>query len=231
MYIFLLGTIVFYAGTLVWREREAGLDEVYDASPQPTWISYTGKLISLVLMILLVQFVGMTAGLISQTLQGYDRYQIGLYLTELFVIDFASLFCLGVLAMVAHVLSPNKYFGYFLFIVFVILNVFAWRLLKIDTRMVRYGSIPGHTYSDMYGFAPFVDAMRGFYVYWLLFAGILSSIAVLLWQRGKERGFVSRIKAAFSRCKGPALGQPGIRVCLDLQCSLGLLQRHGAERI
>jgi ABC-type transport system involved in multi-copper enzyme maturation permease subunit len=203
-FIFLIGTIVFYAGTLVWREREAELDEVYDASPQPTWISYAAKLFSLILLILVVQGVGMCAGLISQAAQGYHRFQISQYLTELFVVDFVSLFCLGVLAMFAHVVSPNKYFGYFFFILLVVLNLFGWGFLEVETRMVRYGSIPGHTYSDMYGFAPFVPAMRGFYIYWMLFTGIISSFAILLWQRGKERGFGSRLKIAGSRWTGVA---------------------------
>jgi aminopeptidase N len=202
MYIFLLGTIVVYAGTLVWKEREARVDEVYDASPQPTWVAYSGKLISLALMILLVQCVAMLAGVASQASQGYSRFQISLYLTELFVLDFISLFCLAVLAMFAHVLSPNKYFGYFFFIVLVLLNIFGWRLLDVDTRMVRYGSLPGHTYSDLFKFAPYVSGLRAFAVYWLLFTGIISSAGILLWQRGKDRTYRARAQIAGARWNG-----------------------------
>ena len=30
--------IVFYAGELVWREREARLSEIADAAPVPEWV-------------------------------------------------------------------------------------------------------------------------------------------------------------------------------------------------
>ncbi len=202
MYIFLLAVIVFYAGVLVWKERDAGLNDVYDALPHPTWIVFTAKLLSLVAVVILVLVVSMFAGVAVQAMKGYTRFQIGLYLRELFVIDLIELFCLLVLAMIVHVLSPNKYFGYFAFIVLVLLNSFVWGLLHIETRMVQYGELPGHVYSDLYGYAPFVPGLTWFSLYWLLFAGLLLVAAVLLWQRGRETSFRSRFAALSERWRG-----------------------------
>lgn len=39
MYLFLVAIITFFGGVLVWKEREAGLDEVFDALPHATWIT------------------------------------------------------------------------------------------------------------------------------------------------------------------------------------------------
>jgi ABC-2 type transport system permease protein len=202
MYAFLLAVITFFAGVMVWKERDAKLDEVYDALPQPTWIAYLAKLISLTLIVVLILLVGVAAGISVQAAKGYTRFQFDLYLTELFTIDLVQMFCLIVLAFISHVVSPNKYFGYFLFIVLVIVNTFLWMLLKIETNMVDYGSLPGHVYSDMFRYAPFARSLNWFSLYWLLFTGLVSVAAILLWQRGKETAYMTRVAIGKSRWTG-----------------------------
>ena len=202
MYLFLLAIMTFYAGVLVWKERESRLDEVYDAAPQPTWIAYTGKLISLLLIIAMIQCVSIVAAIASQLYHGYDRIQLSLYVTEMLGIDFVSFFCLSVLAFVSHIVSPNKYVGYFLFIGLVIANAFGWSLAKIETRMVSFSDIPSYIYSDMYGFAPFVSGILGYSVYWILFSLLLSVGAILYWQRGRETTVGNRLSMAVGRWQG-----------------------------
>src|SRR5262249_42090315 len=41
--------IVFYTGELVWRERDAGLGEISDATPVPEWVLFLGKFLGLTL--------------------------------------------------------------------------------------------------------------------------------------------------------------------------------------
>src|SRR5205814_2135152 len=43
--LFMLVIIAFYAGELVWRERESRLDQIADALPTPTWRPLAAKLI------------------------------------------------------------------------------------------------------------------------------------------------------------------------------------------
>ena len=71
--------IVFFAGELVWREREAGLSEIADAVPVPDWVSFVGKLLGLSLVPVLSQALMMAAGMIVQAHMGYDRFEPGLY--------------------------------------------------------------------------------------------------------------------------------------------------------
>ena len=202
MYLFLLVTIVFYAGTLIWKERAAHFDEVYDAAPQPTWIAFTGKLIALVFVVVCIQCVGIAAGVISQLAQGYTRLQLGVYVQEMLVYDLIRFFCLIVLAGLVHVLSPNKYLGYFVFIGVVLANIFGWGIIDVETRMARYGSLPNYTYSDLFRFAPFVGGLTWFSVYWLLFTAMLCVAATLFWQRGKETSWGNRWNTATRRWSG-----------------------------
>src|SRR5687767_10161972 len=47
----------FYAGELVWRERDAGLNEISDAKPVPDWVLFLGKFGALALLLVALQAV------------------------------------------------------------------------------------------------------------------------------------------------------------------------------
>ncbi len=202
LYLYLLVVIVFYTGVLVWKERESKLDEIYDALPHSTWISYTAKLLSMLCIILIVLFADTLMAVANQAMAGYQRFQFDLYFTELFLVTFSAFVCLTVLAFFLHVVSPNKYVGYILFIVIAIANFFAWGAVGIQSNMLQFAAYPGYTYSDLTRFAPYAASLKWFASYWLLFCGLLSCVAVMLWQRGRERGFFSRIKIGQSRFNG-----------------------------
>jgi ABC-2 type transport system permease protein len=203
MFLFLIAIITFFAGVLVWKERDARLDDVFDALPHSTWIMYVGKIIALTLIVFVMLSIGMGAGILTQAAKGYTRFQLSLYATELLGLDLFRMFCLTVLAMLAHIMAPNKYLGYFLFILMVVADTFLWVMLDVETRLVNFGSLPSYIYSDLYRFAPFAKGMWAFLVYWLLFAGLVSIGGILYWQRGRETRVVARVAEGFRRWHGP----------------------------
>jgi ABC-2 type transport system permease protein len=203
LYIFLIGMLTYYAGTLVWKERDARMDEIEDALPHRDWPSYASKLSALLGAIFLIVCLAMAGGILMQVFSGYHRYQFGLWVTELLVMDFTGFVFLAVLAYFVHVISPNKYVGYFAFIAFVIANAFVWRPLHVATRLVQFGSQPNTTYSDFFGFAPYWKSWTWFTVYWLAFCGLLAVASILLWQRGRDRGWKIRLHEARLRFTAP----------------------------
>lgn len=205
MYLFLLAVITHYCGVLVWKEREAKLDEVVDALPYPTWTSYVAKTAAMMGVVLIMLAVGIMVGVGYQTLRGYTRYQFGLYGVELLVNDMIQFAFLVVLAMAWHVISPNKYVGYFGFIAFLIVNAFVWFMLDWSTLLVRYGEVPSVTYSDFYGFAPFRTSLLWFTVYWIFGAALIAIASAMLWQRGKETQWPQRFGAARQRFSRPVM--------------------------
>ncbi len=198
-YLFLVSIITFYTGVLVWKERESKLDEVYDALPYATWTTYVAKLMTMLTVIVAFLLLSICVGIAYQTTRGYTRFQPGVYITELLVLDAVQFAFLAVLAILCHILSPNKYIGYFSFIVFLIVNAFVWFVLDWSTQLVRYGSLPTFAYSDFYGFQPFVSTTAWFGVYWLAGAILLGVGSVLFWQRGKETRFRQRCVSARQR--------------------------------
>jgi ABC-2 type transport system permease protein len=219
LYMFLLGMITFYAGVLVWKDRDARMDEIHDALPIPDWLSYASRLTALISIVLLVQFVALLSGIVVQTWLGYHRYQFGLYLKEMFVRDASFFLFSAVLAFFIHALSPNKYVGYFAFITFLVLNFFVWRPLNVATHLVQFGTRPPVTYSDFFGDAPFRAAWDWFTLYWLLFCGVLAIATVLFWPRGKQSRWSERWHEAGLRFHGGL--RPLALVCLLLFAAAG----------
>jgi hypothetical protein len=48
-YLFLIGIITFYTGVLIWKERDAKIDEIQDATPVKAGMLFTSKLIAMLI--------------------------------------------------------------------------------------------------------------------------------------------------------------------------------------
>jgi len=125
LYLFLLIVITYYAGVLVWKDRDEHMDEIADATSDAGVVSYASRLVTLVAMVLLIQFAALLGGMAVQAAHGYKNFQFGLYLYELLVRDGSFFVMLAVLAFFIHVFSPNKYLGYFIYVAFLAINTFA----------------------------------------------------------------------------------------------------------
>jgi len=202
LYLFLVPIITYFAGVLVWEERDARIDEVNDALPVPEWPGYLAKFVALMTAIASIQALVMVVAICVQAFHGYTRFQIGLYLETLLGQNMLSFAFFGALAFLIHVLSPNKYIGYFAFIGLVIANTFIWRPLHIGTRMVQFGSLPSMTYSDFFGYEPWMKSWSWFAVYWTLFCILIAILSILLWQRGKDTRWKARFVNARLRFHG-----------------------------
>lgn len=194
---------VFYAGELVWREREAGLSEIHDATPVPDWVPFAGKPLALGLVQVALLAVLMAAGVLLQAFQGYFDFEIGLYLRVLFGLRLADCLLFAVLAMLVHVLVDRKYLGHLIALLFALFTVFAERL-GVEHHLLVYGSDPGWLYSDLSGFGPFVAPFVWFKLYWAGWALLFAVVASLFWVRGEEQGSRHRARLARLRFTRPA---------------------------
>ena len=202
LYLFILAMLTFYAGALVWKDRDQRMDEMMDSLPTPEWVAYLARFTALAVAVMVVQSLALASGVIVQACYGYHRFQLGLYLNQLFVLDGSFFLFFGVLAMLVHVLAPNKYVGYFVFIALVIANVFIWDPLNVATNLVKFGSAPDVTYSDLFGDAPYITAWRWFTLYWVFFCGLLAIATIMFWPRGRGTGWRERWRNARLRFRG-----------------------------
>ncbi len=203
-YLFLIGIITFYTGVLVWKERDAKVNEIQDATPVQTLNLFLPKLLAMIIALACVLSTTILAGVIAQTFLGYHRYELDVYFKSLLLIDLSSFSFLVVIALLFHYLINNRYIAYFAFVAFIILNQFIWQLFQINTNMLKFGSTPSITYSDMNGFGPFVPSTLWFTLYWIIFSILLCICIYAFFVRGKETVFLHRwnvAKSIFSKQK------------------------------
>ncbi len=196
LYLFLIAIITFYTGVLVWKERDAKVNDIYDALPFSKWISPVSKLVAMILITVVILLAALLTGLITQTLFGFYDYKISEYIISLLVLDLLAFTFLICLSFFIHTIINNRYIAYFAFIAFIIFNLFAWRAMDISSNMVIFGGVPSHTYSDMNGYNPYVPGLTWFNAYWFLFSGLLVMAVIFCWVRGKETSFRNRLNAA-----------------------------------
>src|SRR5215471_11733221 len=212
LYMFIIAIITYYAGILVWKDRDVRMDEITDSLPAPEWVSYASRLTALIGIVLLIQLIVFASGIIVQAANHFYRFQPGLYVKELLVRDLSLFVMLAVLAFFIHVLSPNKYVGYFVYIVFLLANLFAWNPLNVASNLPKFANRPRVIYSDFFTDAPFRSAWSWFSLYWLLCCALLYVMTVLFWPRGKASRWKERSRIARLRFVGvwPALAVLGV---------------------
>lgn len=201
-YSFLLIIVVlFYAGELVWKERTARIHEVGDAMPVPNWVPLLAKFFALVAVIASFQAVGALAAIAIQLGKGYTQIEPLLYLKTL-ALDSIVYVLMGGLALVLQVFTNNKFVGYALLIVVMILQS-VLGLLDLTNNLYNFGSWPIAPYSDMNGYGHFLKGQLWFQGYWGVFLLALLLLAAAFWVRGVGMGWRQRLSLARQRLRGP----------------------------
>jgi ABC-2 type transport system permease protein len=196
--------IVYFAGELVWRERDAGLGEITDAMPGSEWAPFIGRFLGLGLLLVVFMTLLTTAGMLAQVLLGYRDFEIGLYLKILFGLQLPEYLLFALLALVLHVLADQKYIGHLVAIIAYAFIALA-SMFGIEHNLLVYGAGPGWSYTEMRGFGASLAPWLWFESYWAAWALLLAVAARLLWVRGRERGLSVRLQLARRRLTRPTV--------------------------
>ena len=207
--------IVFYAGELVWRERDAGLSEIADATPVPDWVFFVGKFLGLVFILVVWMALLTMAGVLGQMMMGYFDFELGLYLRILFGLQLVDYLLFALLVFVVHVVVNQKHLGYLVALIAYAVIVFPSGF-GLEHHLLIYGSSPKWTYSDLRGFGPSLGPWLWFKLYWAAWAALLAVAARLLWVRGPERTLRSRVHLARRRLTRPVAAVAASAVTLIL---------------
>ena len=207
--LFMLIITAFYAGELVWRERDARMAQIADSLPQPTWLQFVAKLATLMLMQAVLQLAVLVCGLLVQIINGYTKFELGQYLHRLFVLQLPEYWMVAALALAIHVMVDNKYLGHFIVVLYYVAETVA-EGLGWGHRLYRFGSIPSVVYSDMNGYGHFLGPVRWFQLYWAAASVLLLVAAQLFWVRGSDSGLKVRARIARARWSGASLATAAV---------------------
>ncbi len=202
---------IYYAGELVWRDRERGMHEIVDATALPNWAYLVPKVLAVAGVLVTTLLASVVAGIVVQLFRGPVTPALGEYLGW-YVLPFAADFViLAVLAVFIQALSPNKYVGWALMVVYLIATS-VFTTIGWDHPLYLYGSTGTLRLSDMNGDQ--IGAARGWWLrlYWGGWALALAVAAHLLWRRGTDVKLGHRLRLAPRRLRGT----PGVVLAVAL---------------
>ncbi len=195
---FILVIVTFYSGELVWRERDAQLNQIMDALPVREWVLFGSKLFALMLIQVVLVLMVMVCGLVVQLSHGYHHFEFGLYLTDLFGHRLITFWILCVIAFLVHTIVNHKYLGHLIMVLYFVATI-ALPQMNFQDYLYLLGESPVPIYSDMNGYGPYAAPLFWFHVYWAIGAVLLAIVINLLWVRGMETGLGNRFRLARGR--------------------------------
>jgi hypothetical protein len=216
-YTFLLLLIVtFYAGELVFRDRQAGISDVVDATPLPTSLQLLSRFLAIGAVILIYLGAAVLCAIAIQAAHGYYTFEPATYAQGV-VIHAIPFVLLGVLALFFHIVSNHKFTGYLLIVVYllsrIVMNALDW-----NHPMVNYARAPEATYSAMNGYGHFLIGHLWLRSYWASVALILILVAAAFFVRGTPGTWRERRRQAVTRLRGPL----GVAMAATTALAIGL---------
>ncbi|MES2317601.1 MAG: M1 family aminopeptidase [Pseudomonadota bacterium] len=186
--------LIFYSGELIFKERQAKINDVSDALPVPNWVPLMAKAAALAAVIVAFLFSGVAAALLIQMAKGGVPAEPMLYLQGTLVN--AVYFILMALALLSlQTIANNKFVGYALAIALFLSNT-VLNGMDFNHKLYSFAALPTLTYSDVNGYGHFLTGWSWFALYWALFCVALLIVAQAFWQRGLALGGAARVASA-----------------------------------
>jgi ABC-2 type transport system permease protein len=211
--IFAMIIAAYFAGEMVWRDRDRRMHEIIDATPAPDWTFVLPKVLAVSLVLIATLVGSVLAAMAVQAAKGYFNFEPQKYLLWYVLPHAADFILIGILAVFIQVLSPNKFVGWGVMVI--------WLVLTIVMQRMGFEHV---LYSIFRPFGMRVSDMNGMGKFWIkpwtvrLYAGgiatILMVLAYGLWRRGAETRYTPRFARLPRRLVGAAgwIGLTGLIV-------------------
>ena len=195
-------TLTFITGILFWKERDAKMQDIYDAIPTKTSTYFLGKILAVLGINFCISVVLAIYAFLYQIFHNYLVFDFSVYFIWLFVRPMFEAFCIVTLAAFFQILFNNKYLGFFAICVVIIGESFLLQWFKIESNMFGITSrLPRVIYSDFYGFGPYLKPYFAFYIYWFFLYLVLAYLTYLFFRRGHLDQYKERWHEAIARFK------------------------------
>lgn len=200
LFIFII--IIFYTGEAIHREKASGFGLINDALPTPDWVLYGSKFLGLSILALFLTTIPLIMGVLVQIAKGYFDFNFSVYFQELYLISFPQYLQIVILSFVVHILVNNKFAGHAVGLLIWIMMFMLRSFGEMNYNLFFYSYAPAYQWSDMDGINSMIKGIFWFNLYWMLFGGLLMTIAVLFFNRGALSGRKERWAVAKQRFKG-----------------------------
>lgn len=190
--LLILIVITYYSAEIVWRDRNSGMGDIVDSMPVSNITFWLSKIVASSLVIALLLFFSTVVTMTNQLLNGAE-IESAQYLFRLGYLAFLPWVMNVVMAYFLQVLSPSKYIGMMLYVLFIIINM-VLSGLGFEHNMFHFGSASGVPYSDLNTYGDFLVANSWYQVYWFGISIVLAVLTYALWHRGPVKPLKERLK-------------------------------------
>ncbi|MBB3912232.1 ABC transporter permease/M1 family aminopeptidase [Sphingomonas desiccabilis] len=208
---------IYYAGELVWRDRDRKIHEIIDATPLPNWAYMVPKALAVTGVLFTTLLVAAVAAILVQLIRGGGEVSLGEYWRWYLLPQTVDMVLLAILSVFVQALSPNKYVGWAIMVVYIVATL-TLSNLGYEHPLYLYGGGPTPQLSDMNGAQVGGAAAWWVRLYWGAAAVILATLAHLLWRRGTETRLLPRLRRVPARLRGV----PGVIIGVALVAFVGI---------
>ena len=184
---------IFYAGELVWRERDRKTHEIVDATPAPDWTFIVPKVAAISLVLLATLLVSVFAGVAIQASKGFFDFQLEKYLFWYALPMAVDWTLVAVLAVFFQAVSPHKFIGWGLMVLYLIATITLGQM-GFEHQLYNKPIMFIFPLSDMNGQGDYAGFAAWVRAYWTAFSVILLVLTYGLWRRGTEIRLKPRLK-------------------------------------
>lgn len=177
--------ITYYAAEAVWRDKQQGIGNIVESTATQNWALYFPKVLALFLVMFIILAIGVAFSILYQAGNGYWTFEIGLYFTLLCSTFLIPLLMTCILSIFFQIISPNKYIGMLLFVLFYISTLVLVQL-GFEHNMWNFAELPTSIYSDMNQYGHFSQSIIYYNLYWFGLTLVLVTVGYGLYQRGVE---------------------------------------------
>jgi ABC-type transport system involved in multi-copper enzyme maturation permease subunit len=189
--------VLYYAGELVHRERQARVTEIADASPVSVAVPVLAKAAALAIAFAALVGVAVLTFIALQAANGYTHFEIGLYLRAAFLVYGLQHYILAAVAVLLLLVVSNRWIGTLMIVVFFVGRV-VLPALGFENLLYQF-RLPSMLHSDMNGFARPANQIAWLSAYWVAFIVLALVVGVLVAPRGYYDRAVQRLHDARSR--------------------------------
>ena len=189
----ILIVLAYYSAEIVWRERNSGMGDIIDSLPVSNITFWLSKIIAITLVMALLYVFGTSVTVFNQMIRGYDNFEIAQYAVRLGYINLIPLIMTAILAFFLQVLSPNKFVGMMLFVLYIISTIVLSNF-GFSHNMFQFSGAPIVFYSDINTYGHFLESHHWYMLYWTGLSMILAALTYALWHRGPAQSVKVRFK-------------------------------------
>ncbi|WP_298464921.1 M1 family aminopeptidase [uncultured Erythrobacter sp.] len=198
---------IYYAGELVWRDRDRKMHELIDSTSVPGWSYMVPKTIAVAVVLFTAILASVVSAMFVQAIRGVTP-EFGKFFEWYLLPLSVDMLILAILAVFVQALSPNKFIGWGIMVIYIVATIVLSNL-GFQHPLYLYGSTGGNPVSDINGNDVGNALGWGLRLYWGAVALVLAVLAHLLWRRGADAALMPRLKrmpAGLKSSSGLVLG-------------------------